>query len=103
MLLILGLPSCVKRDLDSLCQVAKDILAEPRIVAAQRMEKLLEQSSPHSEAVKAWHRQAPAIVATKRYEALRQAGAAEGLTDWRCGALEQLLAPTAKGQQSAKP
>ncbi len=84
-------PGCTRRSFDSVCQLAKDILAEPRISPAKRLESFENQIShfatgPALDASKA----ALAAEDGKRTAAF-MAIAHEAVPDWKCAALQPVL------------
>jgi len=72
--------------------MAKDILAEPRIAPGDRLTRLISQTSLSSQDLQTIVQGFPGAAPKTRYPALRAHAALVGRTNWRCGALEALLA-----------
>ena len=86
---------CTRRNFDSVCQLAKDILAEPRIAAGDRFDRFSEQvdhfaSGASLDAARA----AIAAPKGKRTVAFMKV-AKESAPGWQCVALEPVLEPRA--------
>lgn len=84
-------PGCTRRSFDSVCQLAKDILAEPRITPEKRLKSFENQidhfaSGPALDASKA----ALAAEDGKRTEAF-MAIARDAAPGWQCAALAPVL------------
>lgn len=88
------LASCARRDFDTLCQLAKGILAEPRVAPAERWRHFLTQQEHFAggravDAVDA----AKKAQTGKRTEAFLRVVHAH-VPQWRCAALRPVLDST---------
>lgn len=90
-------PGCQKRNLDGLCQLAKDILAEPRNAPGDRLPKLLDQRAYYAHGIAGRALDAAlAAPAAERYETFLSVATSE-VGAWKCSALEAVLdAPEAE-------
>ncbi|MEO1172975.1 MAG: hypothetical protein AAFX94_13140 [Myxococcota bacterium] len=90
-LLLVTALGCARRNFDTVCQLAKDILAEPRIEPGQRLERFRTQLShlASGEALTAANK-ALAASPDQRFDAF-MAVAAEAAPGWSCAALEPVL------------
>lgn len=91
--LLLTLSGCARRELDTVCQLAKDILAEPRVAPKARVAHFRRQeghfaSGVAKDAVRAALRAQP----DARYSSFLEVARAE-VPGWSCPSLEVLLAP----------
>lgn len=93
LLAVLILSGCARRELDTVCQLAKDILAEPRVSPEARVAHFRRQeghfaSGVAKDAVQAALRAQPEA----RYSSFLEVARAE-VPGWSCPSLEVVLAP----------